>query len=112
RLQKMTPRSNACPSTEDAIDDLEWSARSEYWRTYEPKRAGQKQKYQYRQPLVLCGHGVRINIDHNTLLIRDGFTHHPQKLEQFRYFPGDGNLPDRIIILDADGTVSLDALSW
>ena len=96
----------------DADDDFEWAERSEYWRTYEPKRAGQKQKYRYRQPLVLCGHGVKISVDHNTLLIREGFTHYPQTSETIRLFPGDANLPDRIIMLDGSGGISFDALDW
>ena len=108
----MTLKSGTLSKPDDADDDYEWSERSEYWRTYEPKRAGQKQKYRYRQPLVLCGHGVRINIDHNTLLIRDGLTHYPQTRETIRLFPGDANLPDRIVVLDGSGGISFDALDW
>jgi CRISPR-associated endonuclease Cas1 len=93
-------------------DDLEWRDRCEYWRTYEPKRAGQKAKYRYRIPLVLCGHGVRIRVDHDTLLIRDGLTHYPQMPCEIRLFPGDANLPDRIIMLDGSGGISFDALDW
>jgi CRISPR-associated endonuclease Cas1 len=107
----MTLKSNN-PGHADTSDDLEWAERSEYWRTYEPKRAGQKQKYRYRQPLVLCGHGVKICVDHNTLLIREGFTHYPQTSESIRLFPGDANLPDRIIMLDGSGGISFDALDW
>jgi len=55
---------------------------------------------------------VKINIDHNTLLIRDGFTHYPQTSETIRLFPGDANLPDRIIMLDGSGGISFDALDW
>jgi len=107
----MTLKSNN-PGHADTSDDLEWAERSEYWRTYEPKRAGQKQKYRYRQPLVLCGHGVKICVDHNTLLIREGFTHYPQTSESIRLFPGDANLPDRIIMLDGSGGITFDALDW
>jgi CRISPR-associated protein Cas1 len=94
-------------------DDLEYSERSQYWQNYRPKAGrGRPKKFNYRHPLILCGHGVRIRIDHNTLLIRDGFTHYPQKSEEIRFFPGDGNLPDRIIILDGSGGISFDALDW
>lgn len=95
-------------------DDLEWRDRCEYWRTYEPRRVGRggTKKYKYREPLILTGHGIGIRVDYDSLLIRGGFTHYPQKQDLFRFFPGDGNLPDRIIILDADGTISLDALNW
>lgn len=93
-------------------DDQNWSDRSEYWRTYEPVRRGRRKKYRYREPLILCGHGANIRVDKNTLLVRNGFTHYPQKVEQLRFFPGDPNLPDRIIILDASGGISFDAISW
>ena len=101
-------------STADAgVDDTGWSARSEYWSTYKPrKKKGPPKKYKFRQPLILCGHGARINVDRGTLLVRNGFTYYPQKLEEFRFFPGDPNLPDRIIILDASGGITFDALSW
>lgn len=93
-------------------DDTKWANRSEYWRTYEPVRRGRRKKYRHREPLVICGHGANIQVDHNTLLVRNGFTHFPQKVEQLRFFPGDPNLPNRIIILDASGAISFDALSW
>ena len=93
-------------------DDLEWRDRSEYWRTYQPVTRGAPKKFKYREPLILCGHGVNIRVDHNTLLIRNGFTHYPQKLEEIRFFPGDANLPDRMVILDGSGGISFDALNW
>jgi CRISPR-associated protein Cas1 len=93
-------------------DDLEWRDRSEYWRAYRKPIRGAPKKFNYREPLILCGHGVRIKVDHNTLLIRNGFTHYPQKTDEIRFFPGDANLPDRIIILDGSGGMTFDALNW
>lgn len=94
-------------------DDLDWPARSEYWRNYQPARTrGRPRKFNYRGPLILCGHGVRLRVNHGTLLVQNGFTHYPQKTEEIRYFPGDPNLPDRIIILDASGGITFDALEW
>lgn len=87
-------------------DDPDWSERSEFWLKYKPTgRGGPQRKYKYREPLILTGHGINIRVDHNTLLILNGFTHYPQKAELIRFFPGDGNLPDRIVILDASGAV-------
>ncbi len=93
-------------------DDHDWSERSEFWRNYRAPARGRRKKFKFREPLILCGHGVKIRVDHNTLLIRNGFTHFPQNSEEIRLFPGDGNLPDRIIILDASGGISFDALNW
>jgi CRISPR-associated protein Cas1 len=62
--------------------------------------------------LVICGHGTRFQIDRGTLFIRNGFTHYPQEREEFRFFRGDANLPTRIIIFDASGSISHDVLQW
>jgi CRISPR-associated endonuclease Cas1 len=85
---------------------------TQYWSEYHPRRRGRRKKFNYREPIILVGHGIRINVHRNTLLIRPGLTHYPQKLEKLRFFPGDPNLPDRIIILDASGAITFDALSW
>jgi CRISPR-associated endonuclease Cas1 len=95
-----------------APDDISWANRSEFWRTYKSVIRGRAKKFKYREPLILCGHAARIRVDHGTLLVRNGFTHYPQKSEEIRFFPGDPNLPDRIIILDASGGISFDALNW
>jgi CRISPR-associated endonuclease Cas1 len=100
-------------SSHSLQDDFEWAERAEYWRTSKPAgRRGPPKKFKYREPLILCGHGVRLRVDRGTLLIRNGFTHYPQKAEEHRYFPGDANLPDRIVMLDGSGGVSFDALAW
>lgn len=93
-------------------DDGEWTERSEFWSAHQPKRRGSGKKYKFREPLILCGHGIRFRVDHGTLLVRNGFTHYPQKAEEIRIFPGDPNLPDRIVILDGSGGISFAALNW
>src|ERR1700742_3174808 len=93
-------------------DDTCWAERSEHWRNYRPSTRGAPKKFRNREPLILCGHGVRIRVDHRTLLIRNGFTHYPQQREEIRLFPGDANMPDRIVVIDGSGNLTLDALSW
>jgi CRISPR-associated endonuclease Cas1 len=53
-----------------------------------------------------------LRIQGGSLAIRGGFTHYPQKQETFRFFKGDLNLPERIIMLDGSGSISFDVLSW
>jgi CRISPR-associated protein Cas1 len=97
----------------DAVDDHEWLDRSRHWAI---RGTGPKDKRVRRQqprvPLVLAGHGVSLRIEAGTLLIRNGFTHYPQKQETYRYFKGDADLPPRIIILDGSGSITFDVLSW
>lgn len=96
----------------DQADEQEWADRCQYWAEHRPVRRGRKKKFNYREPLILAGHGIRINAHRNTLLIRPGITHYPQKTEEIRFFPGDANLPDRLITLDSSGVITFDALSW
>jgi CRISPR-associated protein Cas1 len=95
------------------VDDLEWSNSSAQWEhqsAWRPRRPDQKRKV--RNPLILGGHGVRLRIDRGSLLVQNGFTHYPQKREEWRFFPGHPDLPSRIVVVDADGSVTFDVLSW
>lgn len=94
-------------------DDLEWAERSAYWQqqaTWKPR--GPKQKRKVRSPLVLDGHGVRLCIDRGSLFVQNGFTHYPQKREEWRFFPGHPDLPTRIVLVDGDGALTFDVLEW
>jgi CRISP-associated protein Cas1 len=94
-------------------DDREWSERSLHWvqrgRVPRDKRGRRQPSL---DPLILAGHGVSLRIEAGTLLIRNGFTHYPQKRETYRYFKGDADLPPRIIMLDGSGSITFDVLTW
>jgi CRISP-associated protein Cas1 len=62
--------------------------------------------------LILTGHGTQLRIEAGTLVIRQGFTHHPQKAETYRFFKGDLTLPNLILLLDGSGSLSFEVLSW
>jgi CRISPR-associated endonuclease Cas1 len=44
--------------------------------------------------------------------VRDGFTHYPQKRQEWRFFPGSSYFPSRIVLLDSDGSISFDVIRW
>ena len=67
---------------------------------------------QTHEPLVLTGHGMCLRIDHGALVVRNGFTHYPQRAEEHRFFRGDRTLPSQIIVIDGSGTLSFEVLSW
>lgn len=96
-----------------AQDDNGWLQRSQYWSApaSQKGRRGRRPR-QVHEPLLLAGYGVRIWVDQDCLIVRDGFTHHPQELQERRYFPGDRTMPSRIVIIDAKGFLTLDAISW
>ncbi len=87
--------------------------RSRHWRSTLP---GSKDRRFRRQPsgdpLIFAGHGVSLQIEAGTLLVRNGFTHYPQKQEIYRFFKGDADLPPRIIMLDGSGSITFDVLTW
>jgi CRISP-associated protein Cas1 len=96
-----------------ALVDTQWAERSTYWLKQvaaKPRRF--MQRAGVRQPLILSGHGVRLRVDHGSLLVQDGFTHYPQQRETWRFFPGEWRLPERIVVLDADGVITFDAFTW
>ena len=64
------------------------------------------------QPLILSGHGMRLAVRHGSLEVWNGFTHYPQQQETFRFFPGQPDVPSRIVLLDGSGSITLDVLAW
>ena len=93
-------------------DDVDWAKRAEYWGSQKAPKPRNHGGRKDRQPLILSGHGVRLSVDHGALLVQNGFTHHPQKREEWRFFPGDRRLPSRIVILDSSGSLSFDVMTW
>jgi CRISP-associated protein Cas1 len=94
-------------------DGRGWADRSSYWQcriNLVPSQS--RRKHGHRPPLILSGHGLRLRVDHGTLLVQNGFTHYPQRREEYRLFPGDWRLPSRIVILDGSGSITLEVLRW
>jgi CRISPR-associated protein Cas1 len=102
------PTANSDPS-----DDTAWAERCGHWLNRPIRKRGPGRRPRQRhEPLVLTGHGIRLRIDNGALVVRDGFTHYPQALKQWRFFPGASNLPSRIVVLDGNGGLSFDVMDW
>ncbi len=115
RLQKgsVTRKKDVLRSSEIDADDDEWSRRCIYWqKNAAPESRDFANRKNARRPLILNGHGVKLRVDRGSLLVQNGFTHFPQSRETWRLFPGDWRLPSRIVILDADGSLTLNAFAW
>jgi CRISPR-associated protein Cas1 len=90
-----------------------WAARSEIWRSRVERASARRTKRAKPQSaLILAGHGVSLRIHGGALEIKNGLTHYPQQRETYLFFRGDADLPERIILLDCDGSISFDVLSW
>ena len=91
----------------------EWAIRSENWiseigKLQKPRRLRERNS----NALILAGHGNSMRVEKGALIIKQGFTHYPQKQECHRYFKGDLDLPRIIMLLDGSGSLSFDVLSW
>lgn len=91
----------------------EWAIRAENWlselgKLQKPKRLRERNS----NSLILAGHGNSMRVEKGALVIKQGFTHYPQKQECHRYFRGDLDLPRIIMLLDGSGSLSFDVLSW
>src|ERR1700683_2940855 len=90
-----------------------WATRSEIWRSrVERASARCTKRAKPQSALILAGHGVSLRVHGGALEIKNGLTHHPQQREKHLFFRGDVDLPERIILLDCDGSISFDVLSW
>ena len=95
------------------VDDAVWANRNEHWMSQPTGPGRYRSKRERRpEPLILCGHGVSLRVDKQTLLIRDGFTHWPQDRTEHRFFKGSRKLPPQIVMIDGSGSLSFDVMTW
>ena len=100
-------------ATETPEDDTNWATRCAIWQNRVEKATARSTKRAKAYPaLILAGHGVSLRIHGGALEIQNGLTHYPQRRETFLFFRGDIDLPERIILLDGNGSISFDVLSW
>jgi CRISPR-associated endonuclease Cas1 len=100
-------------STSEMAKSEAWADRCGYWlKAPVEKRGRGHPRRQASKPLILTGHGMRLRVDNGALVVRNGFTHYPQAVNECRYFRGDRNRPSRIIVVDGSGSVSFDVLAW
>ena len=96
----------------EAIED-DWAARCRFWLSeYEASVPKRKRRERQTHPLILTGNGISMRVDRGALLIRDGLTHYPQDVREHRFFPGGLENPQRIIMVDGNGQITLDAIDW
>jgi len=99
--------------TESEVIEDDWAARCRFWLSeYEASLPKRKRRERQTHPLILSGNGISIRVDRGALLIRDGLTHYPQDVRERRFFPGGLENPQRIIMVDGNGQITLDAMDW
>jgi CRISP-associated protein Cas1 len=110
---KLIVKQNAALATPAIKTPSDWATRSELWRSRVQRGSARRTKRaKPKSALILAGHGVSLRIHGGALEIQNGLTHYPQQREKHLFFRGDADLPERIILLDCDGSISFDVLSW
>ena len=105
---------NLTTQNSDVSPGQAWHLRSSLWHAQNVQGVPKPSRFRRaeRKPLVLAGHGISLRVDNGALLVRGGRTHHPQQVEQYRFFPGSRDRPSRIVILDGSGAITFDVLDW
>jgi CRISP-associated protein Cas1 len=100
------------PASADTYDidaqDAAWGERGAYWESVAVSLAPRDRSVS----LSVTGHGALMRVDGNSLIVRHGFTHYPEQRIEQRYIPRDRSLPERIVLLACDGSVTISALDW
>lgn len=90
-----------------------WATRSEYWKSETNKSVTTRPKRTRRNaPMILCGHGVSLKVQNGALFIQDGAAHVDSEPSSYRFYPGELDIPERIIIVESSGAITLAALRW
>ena len=89
-----------------------WRDRCEFWITEFGPKAARHSRDRETASLVLTGHGLSMQVEKGSLVIRDGHTHFPAKPRVWRFFPAGLDTPPAIVVLDGSGNITLDAIDW
>ena len=112
--KRPTAPPDAGQSIEDDAD--EWTERAVYWEGLPNESRTRRTPFGEVRPepppLVLNGHGIQVRVQYGALVVKNGYTHYPQENPESRFFPGDRNLPSRFVLLESDGSITFDALTW
>ena len=103
----------------DALDDTFAVERSDaypnrcaFWVAESAPKFSRRIREREQRPLILTGHGLSLRGDKGSLLVRDGYTHFPQKQREWRFFNGALDIPPAFVVIDGSGNITLDAIDW
>ena len=103
----------------DALDDTSAIERSDayadrcaFWIAESAPKFSRRIREREQRPLTLTGHGLSLRVDKRSLLVRDGYTHFPQKQREWRFFNGALDIPPAFVVIDGSGDITMDAIDW
>ncbi|MDZ7769914.1 MAG: CRISPR-associated endonuclease Cas1 [Woeseiaceae bacterium] len=89
-----------------------WSDRCDYWISESASKISRRRREREQTPIFLTGHGLSLRVDKGTLLVRDGKTHYPSELREWRFFNGGLDIPPAIVVVDGLARFTMDAIDW
>jgi CRISPR-associated protein Cas1 len=89
-----------------------YGKRCAFWIAESAPKFSRRHREREPNPLLLTGHGLSLRVDKGSLLVRDGFTHFPQKQREWRFFNGALDIPPSIVAIDGSGDITIDAIDW
>jgi CRISPR-associated endonuclease Cas1 len=89
-----------------------WRDRCEFWIKDADPKTIRHVRDREGASLVLTGHGLSMQVDQGSLVVRDGHTHFPTRPRMWRFFPAALDVPPAIVVLDGSGNITLDAIDW
>jgi len=89
-----------------------YAERCAFWIAESAPKFSRRVREREQRPLILTGHGLSLRVHKGSLVVRDGFTHFPQKRREWRFFNGALDIPPTIVVLDGSGDITMDAIDW
>jgi CRISPR-associated protein Cas1 len=89
-----------------------YGKRCAFWIAQSAPKFSRRVREREQRPLILTGHGLSLRVDKGSLLVRDGFTHFPQKQREWRFFNAALDIPPTIVVIDGSGDITMDAIDW
>src|SRR5262244_3990500 len=97
----------------NALDDTSAVERSDahatrcaFWITEAAPKSPRRVREREQRPLILTGHGLSLRVDKGSLLVRDGYTHFPQKQREWRFFNGALDIAPAFVVIDGSGDIT------
>lgn len=96
-----------------AVERLDaYAERCGFWIAESAPKYSRRLRERETNALILTGHGLSLRVDKGSLLVRDGYTHYPAKLREWRFFNSALDIPPTIVVIDGSGEISMDAIDW
>ena len=89
-----------------------YANRCAFWIAQSAPKFSRRVREREQRPLILTGHGLSLRVDKGSLLVRDGYTHFPQKQREWRFFNAALDIPPSIVVIDGSGDITMDAIDW